>query len=116
MALIKCSECGRDVSDKASSCPNCGNPIGMNDLKVQVSTVTKKPIQVEPLLVNKRWKKAKLISWAAIILGLVIMGNSGGSFNSNNPYFWMGFAFIGYGIIALIISKIGAWYSDKQSR
>ena len=27
MALIKCDECGRDVSDKAVSCPNCGNPI-----------------------------------------------------------------------------------------
>lgn len=27
MALIKCSECGRDVSDKASTCPTCGNPI-----------------------------------------------------------------------------------------
>ena len=27
MALIKCDECGRDVSDKAESCPNCGNPI-----------------------------------------------------------------------------------------
>ena len=27
MALIKCDECGRDVSDKAASCPGCGNPI-----------------------------------------------------------------------------------------
>lgn len=27
MALIKCSECGREVSDKAASCPNCGAPI-----------------------------------------------------------------------------------------
>jgi RNA polymerase subunit RPABC4/transcription elongation factor Spt4/ribosomal protein L7/L12 len=27
MALIKCSECGKEVSEKASSCPNCGNPI-----------------------------------------------------------------------------------------
>ena len=27
MALIKCSECGREVSDKAISCPACGNPI-----------------------------------------------------------------------------------------
>lgn len=25
--LIKCSECGADVSDKAESCPKCGNPI-----------------------------------------------------------------------------------------
>ena len=27
MALIKCSECGKEVSDKAQSCPNCGCPI-----------------------------------------------------------------------------------------
>ena len=27
MAMIKCAECGKDVSSKASSCPGCGNPI-----------------------------------------------------------------------------------------
>ena len=27
MALIKCEECGRDVSEKAASCPGCGAPI-----------------------------------------------------------------------------------------
>lgn len=27
MALIRCSECDREVSDKAKSCPHCGNPI-----------------------------------------------------------------------------------------
>lgn len=27
MSLIFCSECGKQVSDKAASCPNCGNPI-----------------------------------------------------------------------------------------
>lgn len=27
MALISCSECEKQVSDKAVSCPNCGNPI-----------------------------------------------------------------------------------------
>ncbi len=25
--LIKCTECGHDVSDKAESCPNCGCPV-----------------------------------------------------------------------------------------
>ena len=25
--LIRCSECGHDVSDKAASCPNCGAPV-----------------------------------------------------------------------------------------
>jgi ribosomal protein L37E len=27
MALIKCPECGKDVSDKAKACPHCGCPI-----------------------------------------------------------------------------------------
>ena len=27
MALIKCEECDKQVSDKAQSCPNCGAPI-----------------------------------------------------------------------------------------
>ena len=27
MAMIKCPECGHQVSDKAKSCPNCGAPI-----------------------------------------------------------------------------------------
>lgn len=26
MALIKCKECGKEISDKASACPNCGCP------------------------------------------------------------------------------------------
>lgn len=28
MALIKCPECGREVSDRAKSCPSCGYSIG----------------------------------------------------------------------------------------
>ena len=27
MALLKCPECGKEISDKATSCPNCGYPI-----------------------------------------------------------------------------------------
>ena len=30
MALIKCPECGKEVSDKASSCINCGFPLDTN--------------------------------------------------------------------------------------
>lgn len=28
MAMINCPECGKEISDKAASCPNCGCPIG----------------------------------------------------------------------------------------
>ena len=27
MALIKCPECGQEISDQATSCPNCGCPM-----------------------------------------------------------------------------------------
>lgn len=27
MALIKCSECGMEISDKAKACPGCGCPV-----------------------------------------------------------------------------------------
>lgn len=27
MAMIKCKECGKSISDKASTCPNCGCPV-----------------------------------------------------------------------------------------
>lgn len=32
MALIKCSECEKEFSDKASFCPNCGNPITLDNV------------------------------------------------------------------------------------
>lgn len=34
MSLIQCSECGKQISSNAVSCPHCGNPI-----KVQKTTM-----------------------------------------------------------------------------
>lgn len=31
MALIKCPECGKEISEKANSCPNCGYPINKQE-------------------------------------------------------------------------------------
>lgn len=39
MALVKCSECGADVSEKASICPKCGCPL---DITKQVIFETQK--------------------------------------------------------------------------
>ena len=27
MGMIKCPECGKEISDKAEACPNCGAPM-----------------------------------------------------------------------------------------
>ncbi len=34
MALIKCPECGREVSDRAQACPQCGCPIAPKPVSV----------------------------------------------------------------------------------
>lgn len=42
MALITCPECGREISDRAEACPNCGFPITKSeemDNELQVSDV-----------------------------------------------------------------------------
>lgn len=36
MALIKCPECGKEVSDKAGSCPNCGFPMANKPTTVKI--------------------------------------------------------------------------------
>ncbi|BFU76931.1 hypothetical protein ALC152_01460 [Arcobacter sp. 15-2] len=39
MALIKCEECGNQISDKADKCLHCGNPI--NKKKILLKTIQK---------------------------------------------------------------------------
>lgn len=36
MALIKCTECGKEISENAVACPNCGNPINPQQTMVVV--------------------------------------------------------------------------------
>lgn len=41
MTLIKCSECGKEISDKATVCPGCGNPLTVEPAPVYVCTECK---------------------------------------------------------------------------
>ena len=47
MALIKCSECGREISDKASSCPHCGCPVAGTEELVDKAVVEKEDSEEE---------------------------------------------------------------------
>ena len=58
MALVKCSECGADVSEKASICPKCGCPL---DITKQVIFETQKK------------KSKRIIIVVASILAVLIL-------------------------------------------
>ena len=92
MALIKCPECGKEISDRATSCPNCGYPISQ-DTKPAVGNVlspNNEATQYEPaeLTVNGQAqggivsadntllqsappkKNKKLKAWQKILIGV----------------------------------------------
>jgi len=123
MALIKCSECNREVSTKAGVCPHCGNPIKGN--RVTLETAPGRPIQTEPVLVSKKWKKRSLISLGITLLGLFFSGIGGlsmiGSISSDGDdvsfgiiFFPIGFLLFIGGFISLIVSRVGAYYNDRR--
>jgi len=105
MALIKCPECGRDVSDSASSCPNCGHPISRVDKNlVQIDSAPRK---------RKKYRVRLLIFTPIFFIGLIlsmiwgfsaISGGKGGMFG-----FWLFVAFVGF--IGMVASAIGGWLS-----
>jgi len=62
MALIACKECGREVSDKATSCPGCGAPIG-----VAAAGQKAEPTAAMPSPPAKPKRKTSPAAWVALI-------------------------------------------------
>ena len=75
MAIIKCPECGKEISDKANICPNCAYPL--NSTEPQKKLIQNTAIQV-----------LIAIPIGIFILIMIILINSESSLNksSNNDY------------------------------
>lgn len=73
MALIKCSECGTEVSDKAAACIKCGAPIYAQ------SKATAAPLN-QP---KRKSRLLKVVAWAFGIF--VVFSVLAGIFSKSNP-------------------------------
>ena len=49
MALIKCKECNKEISDKANSCPHCGVPVVSAHAKLKVQGLGLRSIGIKPV-------------------------------------------------------------------
>ena len=58
MSLIKCKECGKEISDQAAACPNCGAPV-----QVAAAAETAKPKGSNPVAVG-------IVGAIIVVLGL----------------------------------------------
>jgi len=106
MALIKCSECGREISDKAFACPNCGNP------SQNINRIT----QQVPVMIEQTRKKWKVFQFLGVIIGIIgfyffIKNLIGGSWKDTGVSFGLFIGFIG--LVLFIIGKIGAWWHNR---
>lgn len=59
MALLKCTECRKEVSDKAAACPGCGAPIAAAPAQ-QVARVARQ---------GGKWEAAGFV---LIVIGIVL--------------------------------------------
>src|SRR5215469_14293735 len=68
MALIRCYECGKEISSLAAACPSCGAPLG--------STIIPPPLptQARPASRVKQFFGGTIALLAGVVLVLVIRG------------------------------------------
>ena len=72
MALMKCSECGRTVSDKAESCVGCGAPLAKDtkpDRQRIFNLVPEPDKRPPPSRQHLMWRA--ILSTAAFVAGVV---------------------------------------------
>jgi len=67
--LIKCPECGHDVSSTAEKCPNCGAAVAQTEKELNPREInTIQMIEFTP----KRYKAQRIQSWALFFAGFFI--------------------------------------------
>ena len=84
MALFKCSECGKEISDKAAFCPHCGCPVAQTAATPNNSPQTNTPTIIEhkPKVPKKRNKALPFVVVGGVIviaiIAILISGLFGG--------------------------------------
>ena len=117
MSLIKCTECGQDISDQAPSCPHCGLPLSAKNLSSVPSEARKVDLNVEKFeMTSKKWKKYLMFAIPLLVIGLplfffnLMIGMTTGTTSSSAGWFFLGLVFTVIGGILFLISAIGNWW------
>ena len=70
MSLIKCPECGKEVSDKASACINCGCPL---QAQQKVDTVYNSPKVEEKIMDGKMLRKTTHRKVFLFVIAIIVI-------------------------------------------
>jgi ribosomal protein L32 len=100
MALVKCEECGNEVSNRATACPKCGAPIAHAVMPPAGAAPAGKPaVPIEQT--GKRYKGQMLAAGALACVGAVVAA-------SFSPA--IGVLMVLGGGVWLLAARFGAWW------
>lgn len=94
MSLVACSECAKQISDKAAACPHCGAPIA-RPLEQTVTTQA----------TSKRFKVQELAAIVTFIVGALVAIVA----ETNGPRLFGAILMAG-SLVLYISARIGAWW------
>lgn len=84
MALVKCSECGHLVSDRAEACPNCGAPVELSTGMIPTPDVdASTPVDQDIIIGEPRHKSNMGLVIAAVLVLLAIIGSGAWLWHDN---------------------------------
>ncbi|MBE0674351.1 MAG: zinc-ribbon domain-containing protein [Bacteroidales bacterium] len=109
MALIKCPECGTDVSDKAEKCPKCAYPLQASSYRES------KNLKVtEVQLTSKKHKRRYVWAALAAVLGVILifsgLNNNG---ETISPSFIIGLILLGFAVVYSVVVRAIKWWSHE---
>lgn len=105
MALIKCPECGKEISDAADKCVHCGYPLKKTESPFSIPPLTPEPQYVgNSKIRNKKWFKNIIFGLFALFFAILFFSVYGASYGNSSGSFLRTVGSIGS--ISLIIAII----------
>ena len=107
--LIKCPECGHDVSSTAEKCPNCGATISQRDKEfVPGEGNTIRLVERTP----KRYKAQRIWSWVVFFVGFLLFV-SWSHVGELNALLILSFVVMAASMIWGIIISFNVWWHHR---
>ena len=116
MALVKCKECGKKISNKAEVCIGCGYPLSKHkknsSVDIKAFQRTKKTIKLQ-LLLSKFLMGIELM----ILLFLIPLSDRSSPLVGHNinikMYAYISVFMLIFGTILYIIAKVRIWWNHE---
>ncbi len=100
MPMIKCPECGKEISDKAAACPNCGCPIKKSNAEF-IKQNTEEMWEKDDNCVSNEESPVSIISLVCYVSGVIF------------SFINIGIAFA-LGVIAIILAIVASCQTSQK--